>query len=613
MPPELTRRAQTIANKERTTGFVVMLACFQAFLYRRGGCDDLLVGTPTFGRSKPEFMHVMGDFVNSVAIRGRPNAGMTFREFVAQLSKTVIEALDAQEFPLALLVQRLQPARQANASPLFDVFFIHQRFDQFKEFAVLAGSDEDQAIQIGDLRMSAFPIEQGAGQFDLTLHMVEIEGSIRGAFKYSTDLFDRATVQDFIASYIAIVDEFTADPGRVLGSLHEPRTDAEARPDDVSALLDLLQKCDIRVSLGDDDRLRVNAPKGALDDQIRAEMTARRSEIISALRSAKQPALARDSDPLGDGGALRRTPRNGPLPVSFAQQRLWFVDQMDPGRSLYNIGGGIRYHGTLDVGVLAGAIQQLAARHESFRVSIGERDSEPWLRIAETTDMAVDVVDLSQDPSETREAEAIERAGALLRQPFDMARGRLAAFLIIRLSDDDHMLVGSLHHIISDGWSLWIILGEICELYDAAIGGRASNLAAKTIDYVDYATWERNLIKSGGFQRHEDYWKQQLNGIPAALELPTDRPRPATPSFKGGRLRCYFDRDLIPQLEALSRKQEATLFMTLLAAWQVLLHLYSGQDDIVVGTPAANRDRPELEPVVGCLVNNVPLRGRLKR
>ena len=612
MVPELTRRIQTIANKERTTGFVVMLACFHAFLYRRGGSEDLLVGTPTFGRSKPEFMHVMGDFVNSVAIRGRANAGMTFREFVAQLSKTVIEALDAQEFPLALLVQRLQPARLANSSPLFDVFFIHQRFDQFKEFAILAGSDQDQAVEIGDLRMSAFPIEQGAGQFDLTLHMVEIEGSIRGALKYSTDLFARATIQDFVASYIAIVDEFTADPGRTLGSVLEPRTDAEARPDDVSALLNLLQNRDIQLSLGDDDRLRVNAPKGALDDQMKAEMTARRAELIAALRSAKQPPLSHHSEPLRDSGALRRIPRDGPLPVSFAQQRLWFLDKMDPGRSQYNIGGGMRYHGKLDVAVLARAIHQLAARHESLRLSIGERASEPWPRIAETSDMTIDIVDLTEDPFETREAAAVKRAEALLRRPFDMARGPLTAFRIIRLNDDDHMLVVSLHHVISDGWSLGIILGEICELYDAAIGGRPSNLPAKTIDYVDYAAWERSLIKSDGFQRHVDYWKRQLAGIPAALELPTDRTRPATPSFKGGRVWCYFDSDLIAPLEAMSRKQGATLFMTLLAAWQVLLHLYSGQDDIVVGTPVANRDRPELESVVGCLVNNVALRGKLK-
>ncbi len=605
MAPELTRRIQTVANKERTTGFVVMLACFQAFLYRLGGSEDVLVGTPTFGRSKPEFMQVMGDFVNSVAIRGRLNARMSFREFVAQLSKTVIEALDAQEFPLPLLVQRLQPARHANASPLFDVFFIHQRFDQFKEFAVLAGSDQDQAIKIGDLSIAAFPIEQGAGQFDLTLHMVEIEGTIRGSFKYATDLFEPATIEGFIARYVAIVEEFTADPDRVLGSVGEQHADAAVLTDDVSALLDRLRTRGIQVSLSDDGRLRVNAPKGALDDQLVAEMTAKRAELISALRSANQPAVARDP------GALRRVPRDGPLPVSFAQQRLWFLDQMDPGRSLYNIGGGIRYHGKLDVGVLARAIHQLAARHESLRVSIGERDSEPWLRIAETADLAVEFADLSGDPHASREADAINRAKALLRQPFDMARGRLAAFLIIRLSDDDHMLVASMHHIISDGWSLGIILGEICELYDAAIGGRPSNLPARTIDYVDYAARERNLIKSGDFQRHVDYWKQHLKGIPAVLELPTDRPRPAAPSFKGARLRCYFDRDLVPLLEAVSRKHGATLFMTLLAAWQVLLHRYSGQDDIVVGTPVANRDRPELEPVVGCLVNNVALRGRL--
>jgi amino acid adenylation domain-containing protein len=611
MEPELTRRVQTLANKERTTGFVVLLACFQAFLYRTSGSTDLLVGTPTFGRSKPEFMNVMGDFVNSVAIRGRVMAGMSFREFVAQLSETVIEALDAQEFPLPLLVQRLRPTRQANASPLFDVFFIHQRFDQFKEFAVLAGSDEDQAIQVGELQISAFPIEQGAGQFDLTLHMVEIEGSIRGAFKYGTDLFERATVEHFVANFISMVDEFTADAGRTLGSVRASRVNTEVPPDGVLGLLELLRERGIHVSLSDDGRLRVNAPKGALDNQLVAQMTANRTDLIRALRSASQPGVARSPGPPGDGGALRRIPRDGLLPVSFAQQRLWFIDQMDPGRSHYNIGGGIRYHGKLDLNVLARAIRQLADRHESLRASIGERDSKPWLRIAETADLAIEIVDLSADPPSTRETDAIGRAEALLRRPFDMARGRLAAFLIIRLSEDDHMLVASLHHIMSDGWSLAIVLGEICELYDAAIGERSSNLPTKTVDYVDYAAWERDLIDSGDFQRHVDYWKRQLDGIPAVLELPTDRPRPAAPSFKGGRLRCYFDSDLVPLLEAVSRKQGATLFMTLLAAWQVLLHLYSGQDDIVVGTPVANRDRPELESIVGCLVNNVALRGRL--
>ncbi len=611
MTPELVRKVQAIANKERTTSFVVMLACFQAFLYRRGGSEDLIVGTPIFGRSTLEFMRVMGDFVNSVAIRGRMNVGMTFREFVAQLSKTVIEAIDAQEFPLPLLVQRLQPARQANASPLFDVFFIYQRFDQFKEFAVLAGSNQDQAIQIGQLRMSPFPIEQGAGQFDLTLHVVEIGGGFRGAFKYSTDLFDEATIKDFAANYVAIVEEFTADPDRALGPVHAPRTDAHMPSDAISALFDLLQKRDIQVSLGDDDRLRVNAPKGALDDQIRAEMTARRAELIAALRSAKQPASSCHSEPLRDSGALRRIPRDGPLPVSFAQQRLWFLDKMDPGRSRYNIGGGMRYHGKLDVAVLARAIHRLADRHELLRVSIGERANEPWPRIAETSTMTIDIVDLTEGPFAAREAAAIKRAEALLRRPFDMAKGPLVTFLIIRLNDDDHMLVASLHHIISDGWSLGILLSEICEIYDAAIGGRPNNLPAKTIDYFDYAAWERSLIKSGDFQQHVDYWKRQLDGMPAVLELPTDRPRPVAPSLKGGRVRCYFDGDLVPLLEDLSRKQGATLFMTLLAAWQVLLHLYSGQDDIVVGTPVANRDRPELESVVGCLVNNVALRGKL--
>ncbi len=598
------QQVMSLARQERTTPFVVLMAAFQLLLSRLTGAEDIIVGTSTFARSKPEFMQVVGDFVNSVPVRGRLAATLTFRDLVAQMTATVLEAIEAQEFPLALLVQRLQPERNASSSPLFDTFFSYLRFEQFKGFGLLYGGSSDDAIEVGGLRLAPFPIAQGAGQFELSLQLVEIAGSVRGVFNYRSDLFQESTIRRFVTEYLAIVDACTADPGLLLGIMREPIDAAAARGSDVVAFLQLLRKRDIQIFL-DGDRLRVNAPKGAVDAEIRAAITAQRDDIIAALHASEV------ASPECDAGPIRRISRDEPFQVSSAQQRLWFLDQMDPGRSYYNVGGGLRYHGELDAGALVEAIRQLVTRHESLRTRIGNRDGEPWLQIAEAPDPAIEVADLSKLPPEAREADAIALAQTLLRRPFNMASGPLAAFLIVRLAADEHMLVASMHHVISDGWSLITALSEICELYDARAEGRPDKLASLPISYVDYAAWERSQNTSSRFLEHLTYWKQQLNGIPAVLELPTDHPRPAVPSFRGGRLRRSLDRDLVTSLESVNRKHDVTLFMTLLAAWQIVLHIYSGQDDIVVGTPVANRDLPALEGVIGCLVNNLVLRSKL--
>ena len=229
----------------------------------------------------------------------------------------------------------------------------------------------------------------------------------------------------------------------------------------------------------------------------------------------------------------------------------------------------------------------------------------------ETSEAAVEVVDLRQTPAASREAAAHRLVDAFLRRPFDMARGPLARFLIVRLAGEDHMLVLSVHHAASDGWSLLIAFGELCELYDAHASGRAAKLPTLSVQYVDYAAWEREQMSSGHLAEHLVYWKRQLQGAPALLELPTDRPRPAALSFRGGSAYRYLHKHLIDSLTARGRDHGATLFMVLLAAWKVLLHRYSGQDDIIVGSPIANRDLPEVERLIGCLVNSVVLRSRL--
>ena len=226
----------TLARQVRTTPFVVMLAAFQVLLSSLGDTEDVIVGTSTFARSKPEFMPIVGDFVNSAPIRGRVSDDLSFRDFVAQLATTVLEAMEAQEYPLALLVQRLRPERSADNSPLFNTFFSFLRFQQFKGFGLLYGDEADEPVEIGGLRLAPLQIEQGSGQFDLSLQLVEIGDSIRGAFQYNSDLFEENTIGRFKDGFLAIVDAVLGDPDISLREAGKAARAVEHAENDVGQL-----------------------------------------------------------------------------------------------------------------------------------------------------------------------------------------------------------------------------------------------------------------------------------------------------------------------------------------------------------------------------------------
>lgn len=599
-------RLRQLARAEGTTLFVVLLASFHAFLHRLTGADDLIVGTPTFGRSKAEFVNVIGDFVNSVPVRAQLDAKLSFRALVAQLRHSVIEALDAQEFPLPLLVQKLQPDRDASRSPLFDTFFLLQRFDQFRELQdLLVGNETNAGVDFGGLRLSGYPLDQQEGQFDLALQLVDGGKDIKGVLKYSTDLFDEATVRGFAADYLLLLKAIDADPDRALGTLPKPATGPAAPSAPVLALLAQLHDRDIRAFI-DGERLRVNAPKGALTDELKALIAAHRDELTQALRASAAPP-----PPVNSQAKLLPIPRGAPLPVSTAQQRLWFLDRMDPGQSHYNIGVGVKIHGSLNVGSFSQAVDALIRRHESLHQRFGDVEGVPHVEILEPAGGALEYIDLAAMESQGRLAEAERIADERQRAPFDLARGPIARFVLIRLCEQEHWFAFSVHHAVSDGWSLILAVKEICALYTSLVSGRDSPLTALEVQYADYADWERRQLNLGSMAPHLNYWKRQLAGAPAVLELPTDRPRPAAQSFRGKRVRHYFEPSLLAKVKAVARQHDATLYMTLLAAWTVLLHRYSGQDDVVVGSPMANRDLPALEGLIGCFVNNVVLRNDL--
>ncbi|HEY0737521.1 MAG TPA: amino acid adenylation domain-containing protein [Herpetosiphonaceae bacterium] len=309
----------------------------------------------------------------------------------------------------------------------------------------------------------------------------------------------------------------------------------------------------------------------------------------------------------------RRRQHDGPLPLSFAQQRLWFLDQLEPGNAAYNICRSIVLSGDLNVAALDRSLNALIQRHESLRTIFGEHDGQPVQIILPSSTVPLPLLDLSHLPEPEREAIVREQARSEARQSFDLTRAPLVRWRLLRLDSAEHVLILTLHHSICDGWSMGVLFGDLAALYEQALAGQPdiSTLPPLPIQYADYAVWQRAWLSGEVLEQQLSYWRNQLADSPALLLFPTDRPRPAVPTNRGALASRRLSRQLADDLHALSRREGVTLFMTLLAAFDVLLSRYSGQDDILVGSPIANRTRPESEPLIGLFVNTLVLRADL--
>lgn len=323
---------------------------------------------------------------------------------------------------------------------------------------------------------------------------------------------------------------------------------------------------------------------------------------------SEQQTEDRSSD-LPEYETLTRNEDNSRL-LSFAQQRIWFLHQLEPG-SHYNDHFDLRLRGPLDVQILERSINEIVRRHDTLRCSISEDEGAPVQSIAPNLALQLPLKDLSDLPAAEREQEALRLAAENCKQPFDLERAPLFRASLVRLAPEDHLLILTFDHIIVDGWSHGVFLSELTQTYEAYRAGRPSPLPGLPIQYSDFAAWQQRWMKGEGVARHVEYWKQQLKGARELLELPADRPRPRTLSFRGARFAFTFDKPLIEGLTAVGRKENCTLFMVLLAGFQTLLARLSGRDDIVIGSPIANRNRPEVEPLMGSFMNTLALRGDL--
>ena len=299
------------------------------------------------------------------------------------------------------------------------------------------------------------------------------------------------------------------------------------------------------------------------------------------------------------------------LALSYAQQRMWFLWQLDPHSGAYNLPGAVRLTGCLNLSALEQAFASLVARHETLRTVFARQADDSLLQVPATAPLVIEQVDFSALPAEERERAVAETAEQQSVLPFDLSTGPLLRVTLLKLAGQEHVLLLTLHHIVSDGWSMNVLIDEFIRCYDAFDAGTQPQLTPLPIQYSDYALWQRRWLEAGEQARQLAYWQTQLGDEHPVLELPLDHSRPAMPSYRGTRYEFAVQAQLAEQLRSTAQKHNITLFMLLLGAFNALLHRYTGQTDLRVGVPIANRNRAEIEGLIGFFVNTQVLRTQL--
>lgn len=358
---------------------------------------------------------------------------------------------------------------------------------------------------------------------------------------------------------------------------------------------------DVKLWVSGGDQLRFRAPKGALTPELRDLLALHKAELVLLLHQSN--ANRRDIDL-----PLVRVSRDRDLPLSFAQGRMLFLSQLEPNNPFYNELLALRLHGSLNVVALEKSFNYIVQRHEALRTNFVTVDGQPVQVIAESLTLSMPVVDLRDLPESEREISAQQLAIAEAEQPFDLASSPLIRTYVLKLTEVEHVLLLTIHHIVFDGWSGGILLRELAAFYCAFCNDLSPELPEVPIQYPDFAVWQRQWLQQEVLSSQLAYWKQQLSGAPALLSLPTDRVRPLTQTYRGAHHKFALSLELTLALMSLSQRPGVTLFMTLLAAFQTLLYRYTEQTDICVATPHANRSRPEIDSLIGLFVNTLVLR-----
>ncbi|WP_096595401.1 non-ribosomal peptide synthetase [Calothrix sp. NIES-2098] len=363
--------------------------------------------------------------------------------------------------------------------------------------------------------------------------------------------------------------------------------------------LSYLRSLDIQVFI-DGEILRCNAPEGSLTAELRREIQERKAEIIEFFQAANRTNNYTFTSVISIS-------RIGNISLSFAQQRLWFLDQLLPNNPFYNIPAALHLKGSLNLAALEQTFNEIVQRHEALRTNFVMQSGQPVQVIKPTLKISLPIINLQQYPPAERETQAQKLITQEAQKPFNLATDPLLQVKLWQLNEAEYILLLNIHHIVSDGWSIGVLVQEIAALYTAFTNNQPSPLPQLKIQYADFAQWQRQLLQGEVLEAQLAYWRKQLDNI-SILNLPTDKPRPAVQSHRGARQFIKLPKSLSAGLLALSQQEGVTLFMTLLAAFKILLYRYTQQEDIAVGSPIANRNRSEIESLIGFFVNSLVLR-----
>lgn len=635
LSPELEKRFVRHCADARVSIFAVLAAGLNVLLNGFEDQRDVSIGYPVSGRNRAEWSNVIGFFANTLVLRTRMGAQETFASLLGRVQETLLQNAANDEVPFEKIVGALKPARDAPWSPLFQVFL--SLFDA-------DGLVGPEGLRLQGLRDTSLPIARDQAKFDLSFEFTQTGGRLNGLVEYDTELFDATTVRRLADTYVAVLDA------------------ALTRPED--PLADILARARTRIDTGWAEPIQGDsavaeslpppaasleseafvAPRGGVEEmvaQIWAELlgvtrvgagddffelgghSLLATRVVSRLRRDLQievpvralfeaPTLAAfaariDSERAPSAPPIAAAPRDGtPAPASFAQERLFFLSQLAPDATAYTVAVAVRLRGPLDIDALGASLAQVAARHDALRTTLVQDE-----RGAVLASVHRDLPELEQaGPFESLEA-LTDHARDFADEPFHLGEGPLLRARLLRLSEEDHTLVLAMHHAVVDGWSLGVLVGEIEAAYEAlAVGGEPA-LPPLPVQYADYARWQRAWLSGEELERQTAYWRRQLADARTVLELPADRVRPPVPSHRGALLVRPLGRELSERVDRLGRRLGATPFMVLFAAFSVLLGRFAGQEDVVVGTPIANRTRAETEPLVGLFINTLALRTRL--
>lgn len=632
IPAALTSGVQALAQSQGATLFMTLLAAFKVLLYRYTVQTDIVVGTPTAGRQHPELEGLVGFFVNTLALRTQLEGGLSFEQLLQRLKTHTLEAYEHQQVPFEQVVEAVVKERDLSRSPLFQVLFALQE------------SDAPIRPRLNGLQVEVKPAGSRTARFDLAFFVSqEAGGGLQGEIEYSLDLYAAASIERVAAHYRQLLQSIVNGPQERLSQLgmlsegeellphfhdaQEPLTVRSSIPveapahEGYTAPLNEIQEGLVkiwqsvlqvdRIGIYDDffelggHSLLATRVVSAIRRQLNVEMNVKALFFHPTIASLEAHLRHQRDGILPSIGVVQ--PRPVCIPLSFSQERLWFIHQLE-GSIQYHLPAVLRFKGNLHKHALNGAFQHIINRHEILRtVIIGGQDSA----CQSIRDASGWRLRFHEDKLYKNDSQGLTQfIHTLIQEPFDLSADYMLRADVISLDPLDHLLITTIHHIATDGWSTAILVKELLEVYTALVDEQPVQLPPLKIQYADYAIWQRAELKGQLFESKLAYWKNKLDGTPV-LQLPTDYSRPPVWSARGASIQFNIEHELTEALKKLSHQQGVTLFMTLLAAFKVMLQRYSGQTDICVGTPVANRNQPELEGLIGCFINTLALRSNV--